>query len=353
MKTLKNYAIPLVLIFCIVVVGGTTYIRKFPLFPDKSSDSASQKSQNTESVSFPLQISAMRERAYPGSDIVIEETLPSGAYRRYIASYTSDGLKTYGLLTVPGGDPPVGGWPVIIFNHGYIPPEQYRTTERYVDYVDAFARSGYIVFKPDYRGHGNSEGKPEGAYYSPAYTIDVLNAVASIERYTDANPNEIGMWGHSLGGNITLRAMVISKDIKAGVIWGGVVGTYEELLTKWRRSTPWAPSDREIAGHITSIRQRLLTTYGSPEQNPDFWHSIDPRFYLSDISGPLQLHQGLSDTEVPPLFSESLTNDLEKIGKPVEYYTYEGTDHNISGPSFALAIERSIEFFNKYLKGEM
>ena len=48
---------------------------------------------------------------------------------------------------------------VVIFNHGYIPPAQHRTTERYVAYVDAFARNGYIVFRSDYRGHGNSEGE--------------------------------------------------------------------------------------------------------------------------------------------------------------------------------------------------
>jgi len=29
------------------------------------------------------------------------------------------------------------------------------------------------------------------------------------------------MWGHSMGGEITLRAMVVSRDINAGVIWAG------------------------------------------------------------------------------------------------------------------------------------
>ena len=105
----------------------------------------------------PLTIAALRAREYPGSDLVIEQTLTPGSnYNRYIASYRSEGLKIYALLTVPRGQRPPSGWPVIIFNHGYIPPAQYRTTERYVAYVDAFARNGYIVLKPDYRGHGNA-----------------------------------------------------------------------------------------------------------------------------------------------------------------------------------------------------
>lgn len=98
-----------------------------------------------------LSIEYMRKQEYPGSDITLEQTLPSASnYNRYIASYKSDGLKIYALLTVPNGKKPQNGWPVIIFNHGYIPPAQYRTTERYIAYVDGFARDGYIVFKPDY-----------------------------------------------------------------------------------------------------------------------------------------------------------------------------------------------------------
>lgn len=160
-----------------------------------------------------------------------------------LASYISDGLKIYGLLTIPIGEKPKVGWPVIIFNHGYIPPNQYRTTERYISYVDGFARNGYIVFKSDYRGNGSSEGQPEGSYYSPAYSIDVLNA-------------------------------------------------------------------------------------------------------------PVQLDVGLSDEEVPWQFSQGLNNRLLAAGKIVEYYTYPGADHNISGSSFEIAMQRSIDFFNKYLKAD-
>lgn len=76
------------------------------------------------------------------------------------------------MLTVPQGEKPKTGWPVVIFDHGYIPPVEYRRTERGVAYTDAFSKNGYIVFKSDYRGHGSSEGNLEGAYYSPAYTID-------------------------------------------------------------------------------------------------------------------------------------------------------------------------------------
>src|SRR5438094_5714633 len=91
----------------------------------------------------PLAIDAMRQRDYPGSDLVVEQTLAPGSnYRRYVASYRSDGLKIFGLLTVPNGRKPAVGWPVIIFNHGYIPPSQYRTTERYIAYVDGFASHG-------------------------------------------------------------------------------------------------------------------------------------------------------------------------------------------------------------------
>jgi dipeptidyl aminopeptidase/acylaminoacyl peptidase len=328
------------------------------LIVDTKKQTASNKSSaQPDYTAVPLSIAAMKARKYPGSRMTIEQTLTQGSnYDQYIASYTSDGLKLYGLLTIPQGPRPKTGWPVIIFNHGYIPPEEYQTTERYVAYVDAFARDGYIVFKPDYRGNGTSEGKPEGAYYSPAYATDVLNALASVKQLSDlatgkgiiADPNRIGMWGHSMGGNITLRDMVVRpQDIKAAVIWGGVVGSYEDLM-HWH--DPFYNPSTQERGLRQESRSRLIKQYGTPESNPSFWHAIDPTYFLTNISAPLQLHTGESDEEVPASFSASLAQKLKNAGKAVEFYEYPGADHNIS-QSFDLAMQRSVDFFDKYVKG--
>jgi len=70
---------------------------------------------------------------------------------------------------------------------------------------------------------------------------------------------------------------------------------------------------------------------------------------LADVSGPIQLHHDTDDHEVPFSFSEKLTKQLQAASKSVEFYEYEGDDHNIAN-SFGTAMQRSIVFFNKYLK---
>src|SRR4030042_2245318 len=298
----------------------------------------------------PMNILAARQTAYPGSNITIEETLEPGAnYYRYIAWYKSEGLRIYGLLTVPYGDMPTSGWPAIVFNHGYIDPQVYRTTERYIAYVDSLARHGYIVFKIDYRGHDRSEGEASGAYGDPGYTTDVLNAVSSLQAFPQADAQRIGMWGHSMGGFLTLRAMVISTDIKAGVIWAGVVGSYAGILCSWGLPTPGIPTRTPNPNFRSGWRPPWQNFYGSPEENPQFWMGISAKSHLDELSGPIQLHHGTGDTEVPIKFSQDLYRQILSAGIPVEYYEYEGDNHNLAG-YFSLAMQRTIEFFDRYLK---
>lgn len=294
----------------------------------------------------PMSIAAMRAGEYPGSDIVIVQELAVGSnYRRYYAYYMSEGLKIYALLTVPNGEKPAGGWPAIVFNHGYIPPQVYVTTERYIAYVNRLATAGYIVFRIDYRGHDRSEGSATGAYSSPGYTVDVLNAVSSLQRFPDANPDKIGMWGHSMGGYLTLRSMVISKDIKAGVIWGGVVGSYSDMLYNWRRGGVVASPDSRRGGW----RGGWMSQYGTPDENPEFWNSVSANAYLRDLSGPIQLQHSVTDEDVPVEFSEILAEQIQAVGGTVKLYTYEGDDHDITR-NFTRAMDRTVAFYDVYLK---
>ena len=317
----------------------------------------------------PLQIEVMRQRSYPVSEILVEETLElADDYSRYIVSYQSDGGKVYALMTVPTGARPDTGWPVIVFNHGYVRPSWYSTIGNYVPYMDMLASNGYIVFKSDYRGHGRSEGEETvgGGYGLPDYTVDVLNAVASLKAYPDADPNRIGMWGHSMGGQITLRAMVVSKDIKAGVIWAGVVSPYPDVIARWdftknpdlfpeavsdNFTTP-EPSAGNWLQNFSSWVNEFTTKYGNPEENPAFWDTISPNSYLADLSGPIQLHHSITDEMVPLAWSETLVAELQAVGNTsYEFYTYPDDNHNIV-VSYGTAMQRTVDFFDLYVKGQ-
>lgn len=183
--------------------------------------------------------------------------------------------------------------------------------------------------------------------------------MASVKQYPEADPDRIGMWGHSMGGHITLRNMVVNKDVKAGVIWAGVVASYPDLLYNWRRrgensisptaSNP-APTEISTRGG-RGWRTAFINEYGDPQENPEFWNSISSNTYLNEVSGPIQIHHGTADTSVPYSFAQSLHDQMQAAGKESELYLYENDDHDITA-NFGIAMERSIAFFDTYLKGE-
>src|SRR5258708_9975588 len=115
---------------------------------------------------------------------------------------------------------PDGGWPAIVFVHGYIDPTIYKTTQNYVAYVDYLARNGFVVFKIDLRGHDKSEGQASGAYYSSYYVIDTLNAREALKVSDFVNPNKVGLWGHSMAGKIYFRRFLVKTNISTIIFLG-------------------------------------------------------------------------------------------------------------------------------------
>lgn len=345
----------LVLSLCVLAVGlgyyflqRNTLIQRATVNQPGSPASGTPVPSDTQSAN-PLSIVAMRQKPYPTSVLHIEQTLASGSnFSRYISSYRSEGLIQYGLLTVPTGTKPANGWPVILFHHGYIPPDQYSTENSYSAFVDVFAKAGYIVFKPDYRGNGGSHGAPLQPYISADYVTDSMNALSSIQKYPDANPQKIGVFGHSMGGNIVLHELVISKDIKAAELMAGVVGDESGIVTWWNQRI----AAKSIVGNdleASYVITQMVKDHGTPLGNPDYWNAIDPTKYISDITASIDIQVGTQDTSVPQSFSSGLRDLLVHAGKSVTYQEYNGADHNLS-PDTSVALSRAVSFFDRNLK---
>lgn len=309
--------------------------------------------------SLPMTIPGIRATAVNTEPLrVIEELEPGSNYSRSIAQYTVNGLKINALLTLPNAPPPEGGYPAIVFLHGYIPPQQYRTTERYVAYVDALARSGFVVLKIDYRGHGESEGEATGAYFSPDYVLDTLGALKVLREYPEVNPTALGVWGHSMSGNVALRTAVVAEDLKAVVIWGGAVYSYEDFA-KYRlndssyqpRPTPSPTTESTESASRRSSRE-IVAEYGEMSLQSAFWQQMAPVSYLADLEAAVQLHHAENDTVVTIGYSRDLATALDAAQKEHELYEYASGGHDIEGSAFNTAMQRTIAFYKKHLAGE-
>lgn len=312
----------------------------------------------------PVSIDYLRSQKYDSAAPAVEYKLVDGSnYSRNIVSYDSNGNKIFGLLTVPKSEVPVGGFKAIIFIHGYIPPTTYATTERYVAYVDYLASRDYVVFKIDLRGHGNSEGIPRGSYFSSGYTIDALNAVSSLQKFEKVDPTKIGMWGHSMAGNMTLRAMEVSDQVKAGVIWSGAVYSYEDFGKYGLSDSSYHPPQTEPKPATSSEEsadqntredsdeiQRMRANYEEVDFSNKFWKSISLTQNLKYLGGrKVQLHHAINDDVVNVGYARDLKAAFEASGLTIEEYEYVGGGHNIEAPYFDQAIQRTAEFFDKNL----
>jgi dipeptidyl aminopeptidase/acylaminoacyl peptidase len=297
---------------------------------------------------YELTIPYLRSQTYTSSLTTLEEVSTNDSYTSYVTSFTSDGFKVNGLLTQPAGDMPEGGWPAIVFIHGYIPPNDYATLgQPYSTYVDYLASNGFVVYKIDLRGHGDSEGEPGGAYYSSEYVKDALNAYSALQNADFVNPEKIGLWGHSMAGNISLRTAAAKPEIPAIVIWGGAGYTYTDLLT-YRISDSSFDPNQSNSSRLRK-REQIRKLYGDPDPSKPFWQQLAPTSYLNDLQGTIQLHHAVDDDVVDVRYSRDLTALLEQTSVRHELYEYPTGGHNITDASFVEAMDRTVVFFKKYL----
>lgn len=293
-----------------------------------------------------LTIAAMRARSYPASVLTpVRSDGDQGGYVNTVVSYQSDSLRVYALVATPDSARPAAGWPVIVLNHGYIDPSTYRTDDAsYAQFIAAFARAGYMVVKPDYRGNGQSQGVPEGGHFSPVYAYDLLNLISTLKADPLVDPTRIGLFAHSMGGHEALRAMVVSHDIKAVVFMAGVVGSFHDIFYNW----PNSPVTTDVPAIVQQLRLAAIAAHGTPRTDPTFWDSASAIDDVGFTTAAVQVNQDVGDTVVPRLFADHLVAALRAAGKSVQYNTYPGDDHQFTQNRAAI-LANAVAFYRANL----
>lgn len=332
---MKKY-LPFIFSAVLLIIGAwyfyTTFTGEAPVsYKEKIIEPLEKISRKEEPP--PYSIPFLREMEFEQGEIQIERTVGDFAsYTSYLVSYTSEGLRQFALMNVPktGGE----NYPVLILNHGYINPDVYSTTSSYQSTAANYAQEGFLVLKPDYRGHGNSEG-PDTAINRLAYAFDVLSLLYSLESVPKADTKNIFMMGHSMGGDITLRVLAATDKVKAASLWAGVSVEFPESLMYFVR--------RHREAHEIERIESELNTYFSE----DDFEKLSPLNYLDSINAEIIIHHGTKDSSVPYEWSVNLDEALTEARVNHAFYTYEGANHNLS-PNTGEVIRRDVSLFESH-----
>ncbi|MCG8346570.1 MAG: dienelactone hydrolase family protein [Chloroflexales bacterium] len=294
----------------------------------------------------PYTIAGLRDRNYGSGDIEIVRVLEEAAnFTRYLFAYDSDGLHITGMLNRPRGD---GPFPVVILNHGYYPLDVYQTgngTQRAADYL---ADNGFLTLSPDFRSHAGSDDAPN--LFRAGHVIDTLNLIPLAQQLPEAQPGKVLMWGHSNGGAITAKAITVSDQIAAALVYAPASSSIgEDYLFRVDRSRlrgNTAPGRR--SGVIDTIDIEFPV---KPEEAPDLYARLSPLNAAEHVIARVQIIWGANDEIVPRKWPEDLYTSLQDAGKDVEFVVYDGQPHSFNAAGNAQYLPRMVEFFRTTLDG--
>jgi dipeptidyl aminopeptidase/acylaminoacyl peptidase len=309
--------------------------------PPTAPPSAGPTATPTPKPPHPVSLQALMAKEYNGRQLRVGRVLArTSDYSRHFVTYKSGELTISGIMNIPSGK---GPFPVLILNHGYIDPAIYTNGRGLAREQDYLARNGYVVLHTDYRNHAQSDDDPAAELkLRLGYTEDVINAVLAVKKSTlpYLDTERIGLLGRSMGGGVTLNALVVKPGlVDAAVLFAPVSSNTVDNFNRWIRRNP----DRD------RLSERIIEEYGSPERNPQFWRNVSPVTFFDRITEPILIHHGTDDESCPIRWSRRTQAALEKAGKDSTLYVYEG-EHHAFIPQWPLSMRRTVAFFDRELK---
>jgi len=276
--------------------------------------------------------------------------------RREVLRFEVDGLTQYALVLWPAGEAPANGWPVAQFNHGYHPDppsngfsgeKSDRPGDYYRDTVQAFARAGYVVVAPDFRGHNISEGGEFTARILAEawYSRDAIACFLALESLPGLDLEHAYMLGHSMGGPITLRALLALGDhVRAGAVWSTAgVSKFSYMMGEVLKTSGGEDnSDQPKAAMDVLTKELAELGHGVTIQD------ISPIAQTGQLQVPLSIQHSMGDRSAPVTNSLGLAGGLYLAGKIYQLKVYAEDDHLFAGEAFEEAVARDIQWFQRH-----
>ncbi len=313
--------------------------------------------------------------------------LPSAASNTLVLYHTTslrgEDRAVSGMVAIPKGRPPRGGWPVISWAHGTTGDAPACTpsldtpdgpVHGYLGPIDpvldSFVAAGYAVVQTDYEGQGTPGIQPYLIGAAEARdTIDMVRAARQLE------PRLSKRWvvmGHSQGGHAVLFTLALAPAWAPELqLLGGVaeapaayVSPFIASMMKATAPTPAfafaalffeAASAADPAVKLDQIFTPAAFALLAQTQDrcsdalylADSWGGVVPtaafrtdaavapvlRVAAASDAGPLHLSapllilQGTADTTIPRVSSDALDRQLCAAGATVRYDVYPGLTH--------------------------
>ncbi|MFI6536962.1 alpha/beta hydrolase [Nonomuraea sp. NPDC050547] len=198
-------------------------------------------------------------------------------------SFTAAGVRCAGYLYLPAGS---GRSACVVLCHGFS-----GTMDRLFDYAERFAAEGFAALVFDYRGFGESDGKPRQFPDVAGQIIDVRAAVAFARGHERIDPDRVLLWGNSLGGAHAITVAAADPRVPAVVA-----------------QIPFNGFPKKVRGRSTGSTLRLLGAI--------FWDTIRGKlglrpYYIPMVGRPGDL--AVTATEEADQHIQTLTGGGETL----------------------------------------
>jgi dipeptidyl aminopeptidase/acylaminoacyl peptidase len=224
-------------------------------------------------------------------------------------SYESDGLVVGAYLYRPK-ELQGRRWPAIVYNRGGFTRPDGFAGEMLV-MANRFARAGFVVVAPHYRGSNGSPGRDE---LGGADLNDLMNIVPQLPRIEGVDTTRVFLAGESRGGAMVYQAIRDRFPARAAAVWGA----FTDLAPLTAPGGPQANVAAMLWSDLEQNRSAIVERRSAVR-------------WASRLDTPVLIMHGGADEDIPIEQSQRLAAELTRLGKTHRFVTFDGQQHRIGG----------------------